>query len=554
MSLTSSLVGRALRRALRARARRLADERFWARNALDMQREQLRWLLRRAARTRFGQEHDFARLAQLEGPALEAAYRQAVPVSDYPRLKPWLDRMFREAEPDVLWPGLVRDWAQTSGTTAGEKFVPVSREAFAHNRKAALDAVAYAMLRGVDPAWVFAGKTLVLGGSSSLVVEPNGMRWGDLSGLTTRLMRWPFSTAILPSRETSLLGDWSVKLARMARESAQQDVRWLNGMPSWTLKLFDALVEHARAQGRDVACVRDVWPNLRVFVHGGVRYDPFEPRVRQAWSGDPAGDDIPVRIEAYAASEGFIALQDRAGDPGLRLNLDHRVHYEFAPLEEAQSEAPTALGLDSVETNRRYALVMSTCAGLWRFMLGDVVEFDTLPPQGPPRLRIVGRVRHFMNAFGEHIIVDNIERAVVAAQRACGLATGEFTAAPVYPRAGEPARIELAVEFESPPTQGQLLRFAQAFDEALQRENMDYAAKRRNDTGIAPPRVTPLALGAFHAWMQAQGKLGGQHKCPRCANDRSIVDAVVTAAQRLGPSVDGAPRSSTAPSPSPAPT
>ena len=284
--------------------------------------------------------------------------------------------------------------------------------------------------------------------------------------------------------------------------------------------------------------IRDVWPNLEVFVHGGVRYGPFKPRIGGLVTGSPDGD-LPTRHELYPASEGFIAMQDRADDPGMRLLVDLDNFYEFVPLESVNedgsipADAPAFTAAEA-ERGVRYVVVISSCAGLWRYNIGDVVEFDDVPGDmagkggtGPARLRIAGRHRHFINAFGENLIVEHIETAVEAAARESGLAIGEFTAAPVYPGEGTPAGLELVIEMESaPPTD----RFAEAFDASLKAQNVDYTTKRGEDLGMAPPTVTAVPPGAFHAWMASVGKLGGQHKCPRCANHREYVEGVSGAA------------------------
>jgi hypothetical protein len=298
-------------------------------------------------------------------------------------------------------------------------------------------------------------------------------------------------------------------------------------MASWSLVLFQRVLELAREQRRDVRCLRDVWPDFRLFVHGGVKYPPFDPRVRETWSGDPA-IDIPMRLEVYPASEGFIAMQDTPRDPGLRLGMDVGVFYEFVPLEEIDKPDARAFTCDQVEKGARYVVTMSTCAGLWRYIIGDVVEFDSIPPDGPPRLRIVGRHRHFINAFGENLIVEEIEHAVVAARDALGARIGEFTAGPVYPEGGRRAGMELAIEWESSPDL--LPRFAHIFDDALKRKNVDYATKRTGDVGMAPPTVTTVPMGTFNRWMESRGKLGGQNKCPRCANHRQFVEGVTQTA------------------------
>lgn len=537
------LVGRGLGLRVSRRIKLLSDDRYWARNTPAIQHRQLRLLLRTAQHTRFGREHGFARIARLPSDAdMLAAYRAATPAGDYYKFRAAISEMREEGRPDVLWPGLVMDYAQTSGTTAGDKFIPVSRQMLRSNYKAALDIFATAQRFGVSLSRVTGGRVLFLGGSSDLSTNAHGIRTGDLSGLVTPLIRWPISAIYAPGPEIALMSHWPAKIEAMARQCLNQDIRMINGMPSWALVLFDRVVQLAREQGRQANCVRDVWPNLELFVHGGVKFAPFEPRVRQAWSGSTDGPDIPSRLELYPASEGFIAMQDTKGDPGLRLLSDIGIFYEFIPLERIDDPDPPAFAVDQVEMGQRYVVCMTTCAGLWRYIIGDVVMFDTIPARtpgsggverggGPARLRIVGRHRHFINAFGENIIVEHIENAVATAASRTGLVIGEFTAAPVYPGPGTRAGLELAVEIETKLTEPRhLAAFADEFDRALKAQNVDYTTKRTDDLGMAPPVVTPLPVGSFHRWMTARGKLGGQHKCPRCANNRDILADVVKAA------------------------
>lgn len=528
------VVGVGLRALLARRIKLLSDTEHWARNSARLQQRELRWLIEHAAETEFGRRANFNRLKRLSDGELPAAYRAEVPVQSYMDLKPLLERMRQRGEPNVAWPGMVMDWAQTSGTTAGDKFVPISREMLSHNRKAAFDVYAHASRFGVSLPDVFAGKALFLGGSTDLEENEHGVRTGDLSGVVTRLIRWPITSVWLPGRDIALESDWPTKIERMARRCMNADVRWISGMPSWSIVLFERMAELARADGRQVRCLRDLWPNLRVFVHGGVKYGPFERRVREMWSGDPDGADIPNRLEVYAASEAFVATQDVRGEPGMRLNIDHRVHYEFVPLSEIDSADPPAFDCAGVERGERYVVVMSTCGGLWRYNIGDVVEFDTIPPDGPVRLRIVGRSRHFMNAFGENIIAEHIENAVTDAAAATGARVGEFTAAPVYPAEGRPSGIELAVEWEGATDPGLLARFAEEFDASIKRQNNDYTAKRSGGLGMGLPTVTALPMGAFHRWLDSRGKLGGQHKCPRCSNDRTIIEQVIGCVASVG--------------------
>ena len=530
----TSLVGAGLHAKVASRSRRLGDPARWAAGSGRMQIDQLTRLLTAAAGTRYGQEHGFARIAALGDPNDRvAAYRAAVPVRDWYAFREPIAAMREGGEPDVLWPGLVRHFAQTSGTTAGDKFIPVSREMLRSNYRASLDIFAYLLHRGVSLERMMGGRCLFLGGSSDLSYNEHGIATGDLSGLVTPLIRWPLSAIYSPGPKIALMSDWPAKIEAMADLAITQDIRFISGMPSWALVLINRVLEKTGA-----ACAREVWPHLGVFVHGGVRYEPFAPRFARAYSGD-AGVDIPHRLELYPASEAFVAIQDLAGDPGLRLLVDNGVFFEFVPRERIDDEHPEAFGCWEVEAGQQYVVVLSTCAGLWRYVLGDVVEFDEVPRGpgaggGPARLRIVGRHRHFINAFGENLIAEHIEEGVTAACAATGLVVGEFTAAPVYPDAGRRAGLELAVEFEGSPGAGAVAAFAEAFDEGVKSVNVDYTTKRTDGLGMGPPTVTGLPMGTFHRWLESRGKWGGQHKCPRCSNHREILESVVAVVQGVG--------------------
>lgn len=542
----TAAVGAALATRVARRTRLLARSAYWAANAGALQTAQLRRLLTRAQDTEFGREHGFARLAVITDDAdLWRAYRAAVPIRDWYGFKDRIARMREGGEPGVLWPGLVRDFAQTSGTTAGDKFIPLTGEMMRSNYLASLDIFGYMRSWGVSISRLMSGRCLFLGGSSSVTENEHGVRTGDLSGLVTPLIRWPLTHIYSPGPEIALMDDWPAKIEAMSDLCLGQDVRMISGMPSWATVLMARMLEKAkerRAAGkpvrpegsslpepRAVERVADLWPNLSVFVHGGVKYQPFLPRVNELIYGDP-NIDIPRRLELYPASEAFVALQDEPAKGGeqvpLRLNTDLGNAVEFIPLEEIDDDTPRAFAVSDVEPGVRYVVVLTTCAGLYRYVLGDVVVFDTVPPAGPPRLRIVGRHRHFINAFGENIIVEHIENAVEAAVAQSGVAAGEFTAGPVYPGEGRRAGLELVIEMGNPPAD--LSAFAAAFDGAIKRQNVDYTTKRGSDVGMAPPTVSVVPPGAFHAWMASRGKLGGQHKCPRCANHRDFVEGVLS--------------------------
>jgi hypothetical protein len=517
-----TLIGAGLAVYLRRRLRTLDKI---AERTEATQLAQWRSLIDRARDTEFGRSHEFARIRSIDD------YRRAVPLRDWYGFKSMIDEML-DGRPDVLWPGLVQEFAQTSGTTAGDKFIPVSDAMFRSNQKAALDIFAHLMRRGMHPSRLFGGKLLFMGGSTKIETNAAGLRIADLSGLAARGIFWPVSRCYLPGQKIGLLDHWPTKIERMAEQCLDADVRFASGMPSWMMILWGRMLELARERGRDVQSIGELWPNFNVLIHGGVNFRPFIDRVETTIG---LGPDQPMRHEVYPASEGFIAMQDASppsDDPhrwmSLRLLTDVGIYYEFVPLEEIDQPDARAFAAHEVEKGQRYVVVMSTCAGLFRYIIGDVVEFDTLATEGEPvRLRIVGRHRHFINAFGENIIVEHIEQAVARASEETGAQVAEFTAAPIYPRAGRSAGLELVIEWLS--DHAMIDAFRDAFDAAIKDQNIDYTTKRTSDMGMAPPTITPVPVGTFHRWLDARGKLGGQHKIPRCANNREILEAVLEA-------------------------
>lgn len=533
----TSLVGAAIHARVALRRKKLADRPWWRANTWCAQTDQLRELITIAQNTRFGRAHDFPRIAKIPDPVeMLRAYQRGVPVADWYAFADDISDMRDRGLPDILWPGRIDRFAQTSGTTAGDKYIPVTDAMMKSNYRASLDIFAHLLNRGVPPERYMGGRCLFLGGSTDLDYNEHGIATGDLSGLVTPMIKWPISAIYSPGSAVALMSDWPKKIEAMAQIAIDQDIRFLSGMPSWALVLIDRVIELSNERGRPASCARDVWPNLEVFVHGGVNFAPFVSRMSRAFSGDPE-IDFPCRHELYPASEGFIAMQDTTGDPGMRLLSDNGIFFEFVPLEEIDDPNPTVHACWEVESGQKYVVLLTTNAGLWRYIIGDVVVFDEVPDgpntkgSGPARLRIVGRHRHFINAFGENLIVEHIEHGVQAAIDAVGVTTGEFTAAPVYPSETNRAGLELVIEVESAMGGAQLEAFREAFDASIKRENVDYTTKRSDDVGMQPPTITQVPMGTFHRWLEAMGKLGGQHKCPRCANHREIMGEILAAAQ-----------------------
>jgi hypothetical protein len=494
-------------------------EAVW-RDPFVVQERALRTLVTRARDTVWGREHGFSEINGI------VDYQCRVPVTTYLEVRRFVERAI-EGERDVLWPGRPQEYCKTSGTTAGDKYIPVTPEAFRMHRRGGLDALLLAAHR--VGAAALDGPLLFLGGSTQTERLGEHAEVGDLSGLAARRLPSWIRSRYAPGPEIAAIPNWERRLAATAARARQQDVRLVSGMPSWMLVLFERI--RSLAGEPDLALGR-LWPHLAIFIHGGVRMEPyrtvFESTVRR-----------PIQyLEVYPASEGFVAMQVGPRDPGLTLMLDYGIFYEFVPVAELASGAPPRLTIADVRIGEPYAILLSTPAGLWSYVLGDTVRFVSLDP---PQLVITGRTGHFVNAFGENVIVEEIERAAAAACARTGSELVEFTVAPVYPRGpAQPARHEWAVEFRSPPPS--LDGFARAVDDTLQALNTDYRTKRAGDIGMALPRVVSVASGSFHRWLAARNKLGDQHKVPRASNQREVIEAVLAGAGVPEPARDAVAR------------
>jgi hypothetical protein len=491
--------------------RRRAWERV-GRDAIAEQEATLLGLVGRARRTEFGRQHDFEAIRSI------ADYQSRVPPREYLDVKPLLERAL-DGHADVLWPGCPRYWVKTSGTTAGDKALPVTAEAFASHRRGGWDALLMAAER-VGARRLFGGPMLFLGGCTRLAPIGARAQCGDLSGLVAHRLPPVIRGLYSPGADLAAIPDWETRIDAIAARVAQQDLRLLSGMPSWMLILFERV---ARLAGGAAVRIGDRWPNLGVFVHGGVSFAPYQD-VFEHWIGRPL-----ERVEVYPASEGFVALQtERTG--GLSLMLDYGIFYEFVPVEDLGAPRARRHTVADVELDRSYAVVLTTPAGLWSYVLGDVVRFTA---REPLRLEIVGRTRHFVNAFGENVIVEEVERALVEACRRTRAEVVEFTVAPRYAQSSEArGQHDWLVEFTTFPA-APLETFARVLDDTLQQLNTDYRTKRAGDVGMVAPRVFVLPPGTFYAWMRSRGKLGGQHKVPRVTNDRTVADGLLRAADLM---------------------
>lgn len=477
----------------------------------DIQRETLLNLLRRAKDTTWGKMHKFSEIRSLE------QFRQNLPLQTYDDVKPWVDRL-RDGENDLLWPGEVKWFAKSSGTTSDKsKFIPVTKEALEDCHLRGPKDVFAIYIKNYPETKVLWGKTLTLGGSHKINNFSNNSYYGDLSAILIENV--PFWTDLIriPPAEIALIEEFEEKIEQIIDTSLDQNVTSLAGVPSWYLVLLKRILEKTGKSN-----ILEVWPNLEVFTHGGVNFEPYREQYKKL---------IPSEnmhyMETYNASEGFFAIQD---DPALQemlLMLDYGVFYEFIPMSEFGTENPRVLTLEQVELNENYALVISTNAGLWRYIIGDTVQFTS---RNPYRLKITGRTKHFINAFGEEVIVDNAEKALQTACQKTGAIISEYTAGPVFMGDNQKGAHQWIIEFEREPAD--TTEFARVLDERLQQLNSDYEAKRYKDLTLEMLHLEVAPKGTFYQWMKKRGKIGGQNKIPRLSNDRKYLDELLELLQK----------------------
>lgn len=494
----------------------------------EAQERVLRRIVRKARDTQFAREHGLGAVRTL------ADLARAVPLRDYAASQAWWARA-RAGEPDVCWPGRIRYWAITSGTTAGEKLMPVSADTIRTNRLGGFDALVPFLAQ--DPRDLFAGRLVFLGGCTALR-EQGPIVVGDNTGIMARHVPRLLARRHAPSAAVRAIPGWEEKIARAADELVDADVRMISGVPSWLVLFGEAVLERARARGADAADLRSVWPKLALFVHGGVVFEPYARRVRALF-----GEALTC-IDTYSASEGgMLAVQDLPGSRGMLPLCDRGVVFEFVPLGELGAASPRRVPLAEVETGIDYAVVVTTDSGIFGYLLGDVVRFVS---RAPLRLVFAGRVAHQLNVYGEHLSGAEIERAMAEVAQSSGAAVMEFASTAVISVAGDPLGGHLHfVEFDGTPPEPRA--FARALDAAIAAGNEDYATHRSH--GVREPVVRPVPRGTFYAWMRHRGKLGGQNKVPRVLNDelrdsletflnRGEQDAVVPRGARDSRSID----------------
>lgn len=476
---------------------------------VETQRAVFSNLLGAGRNTSFGKEHDLQSARNLRD------FQRRVPIRTYDEIKPWIDRS-RNGEANVLWPGVTEWFAKSSGTTSERsKFLPITRNALLGcHFKGGQDLLAlYSDQR--RQSRLYGGKHFVLGGSSSLHELGGEGYTGDLSAIIVKNLPFWVESRRTPHREIALMEEWEKKVDAMALATMQEDVRILAGIPSWMLVVIKRVLEHSGA-----STLGEVWPNLQLFMHGGVSFSPYRKEFECLIGSTKKPFDY---LETHNASEGLFGLQDRLEEDDLLLMLDYGIYFEFIPLSEWESTEPISLELRELEVGHEYALVITTTAGLWRYALGDVVRVTEVHPF---RMQVSGRVNAFLNAFGEELMGHQAEKAIAEACALSGAMVRDYTVAPVYMRLNRTGGHEWLIEFVKQP-QTSLAEFMVFLDASLIRQNSDYAAKRTGGLAIEQPVGYNLKTGTFDAWLKSQGKLGGQHKIPRLSNERQLVDQIL---------------------------
>ncbi len=486
--------------------KRLQQIHLFRDNPHEAQLEVFHQLVRSARHTEWGKRHEYATVRDPD------VFRERVPLQDYNDVRPYVERM-RQGQQNLLWPTDVKWFAKSSGTTQDRsKFIPVTREALEDcHYKGGKDLIAL-HYEQFPQSKLFMGMSMVVGGSSTIErLRPDAYA-GDLSAIIIRNLPLWVELRRTPAIEVALMDKWEDKIEQMARETMREDVRCIAGVPSWTLVILRRILE---LTGR--RHMLEVWPNLELFMHGGVSFRPYREQFAALFPSPTMN-----YLESYNASEGYFAIQDRHGADDLLLMLDYGIFFEFMPMDQVGQERPGTRLLHEVEVGCQYALVVSTNAGLWRYMPGDTVRFTSVRPY---RIQVSGRIRSYINAFGEELIVENADRAIEAACRAHGAVVQEYTAGPIHQDDSGRGGHEWLIEFERTPAD--LDAFVATLDGTLREVNSDYDAKRTGDRILARPLVHALPTGTFHEWMKRRGKLGGQHKVPRLANDRSYVEQLL---------------------------
>ena len=478
----------------------------FATNAEEIQHRVLKSLLDNASDTEWGNKHGYSNIRRYE------EFASKVGVQDYESLKGYIDRM-RHGERDILWRGSCRWFAKSSGTTNDKsKFIPVTSDGLKNIHYAGGRDSVSLYLRLNPESRIFSGKALILGGSHATNYNLPNSLVGDLSAILIENIMPLVNLVRVPSKKIALLSDFEEKMDKIARTTCNKNVTNISGVPSWMMAVLKHMLDITGKKSID-----EVWPNLEVFFHGGVAFTPYREQYHQLIRNPKMH-----YLETYNASEGFFGIQNDFADPSMLLMIDYGVFYEFIPFEELDSPNPNAVPLWDVEIGRNYAMLISTSCGLWRYMLGDTVRFTS---KDPYKFVITGRTKHFINAFGEELIVDNAEQGLAKACAATGAQVAEYTAAPVYMDTEARCRHQWLIEFSKQPDS--MDKFAEVLDKSLQEINSDYEAKRYKDITLQALEIISARENLFNDWLKSKGKLGGQHKVPRLSNNRQYIEEMM---------------------------
>lgn len=470
------------------------------------QHKTFEYLISTSKNTEWGKQFGFSDIKSFED------FTNRFPVQDYDSLKPYIDRIMH-GEQNILWPSTISWFAKSSGTTSDKsKFIPVTEMALREcHYKAGRDVLGMYLVNNPESK-IFTGKTLLMGGSHQINNLNHYSKFGDVSAVMMQNMPVFGRYAMTPSLKIALMDEWESKIEAMANYTLHQNVTSIAGVPTWTIVLIRRLFEMTGKNN-----LMDIWPNLELYIHGGVSFKPYKTQFNELIFGKQMH-----YVETYNASEGFFAFQDSLNSDELLLMPDYGIFYEFIPMEEFDSENPKTIALADVETGKNYAVVISTNAGLWRYKIGDTVKFTSVKPY---RIHISGRVKHFINAFGEELIVDNSDQAIAEASKKTNAKVTDYTAGPIYIEGNEKGGHEWIIEFDTLPDNIDL--FIKTLDQTLQSINSDYEAKRHKDLALKAPVVHIAKKGAFYEWLKSKGKLGGQHKIPRLSNDRKYLEEIM---------------------------
>ena len=475
-------------------------------NPIDTQQQVFNHLIGSAQFTEYGKKYDFEHIDSISD------FQKKVPINDYETLKPYIQRIF-EGNQNILWPSPITWFAKSSGTTSDKsKFIPVSKESLDDTHFRGGKDVLALYLQDNPQTNLTSGKCLVLGGSHQINQLNAASFFGDISAVMLQNMPFAVKMFRLPEMSIALMNEWEEKIERMAHSTIRENVTYIAGVPTWTIVLIKRIFEITGTNN-----LLDIWPNLELYIHGGVNFTPYRRQFEQ-FIPSP---NMRYR-ETYNASEGFFAAQDREDEEGMLLFLNHGIFYEFMPMSEYGKENPLTLTLKEVEPYKNYAIVISTNGGLWRYLVGDTVQFTSIDPY---RIKVTGRIKHYINAFGEEVIVDNSDNAIAIACAETGAVVVDYSAAPMYMTNETTGGHEWIIEFEYLPVS--LERFTVLLDKSLQAINSDYEAKRYKDMALRMPVIHRMPKDGFKRWLKDKGKLGGQNKVPRLSNERIYIDEML---------------------------